>query len=578
MRAIIYDSAEKKWLSFTEPAAVFSSFSIDHVQRVLKSINRKVLESKLYAAGFISYQASPAFDRSLNVKPDYSLIPLISFALYSKAEEIDSPALNNCNQEPFSTGPWNFSITEDVYKDKIVEIKKYLEAGNTYQVNFTLPLKADFYGCPFSFFSHLLPDAKVKYAAYIESDDYAICSFSPELFFIKQGKNITMKPMKGTAPRGITPEDDRQKREWLADSEKNRAENLMITDMIRNDVSRIAERGSVKVIDAFTIETYPTLFQMTSTVTAETDASLPEIFKALFPCASITGAPKVSTMMIIEDLEPEARGIYTGSIGLIKPGGDALFNVAIRTVTIDKKKQKGTYGVGGGIVWDSDPEEEYKECLTKCAIIRRSGDSFFLFETIKYSDGEFFLLHEHLERIKSSANYYRIPFSRDDAVNKLAEAVKGSEPRDILRIKFMLRPDGNIEIAASPLTPLPEPYIITVASAPLDRENPFLYHKTSVRRMYNEALTKSGNYNDVIIFNKEMELTESTIANIVLRFNEDLYTPPVSCGLLPGTMRSSLIKSGRIKERVLYLNDLEKANEIFLINSLRGWIKPLLKL
>lgn len=578
MRAIIYDSAEKKWLSFTDPAAVFSSFSIEHVQRVLKSVSREVLDKNLHAAGFISYQASPAFDRSLKVKPDYSLIPLISFALYSKAEEIDSPALNHYNKEPFSTGPWNFSIAEDVYKNKIMEIKKYLEAGDTYQVNFTLPLKADFYGSPFSFFCHLLPDASVKYAAYIENHDYAICSFSPELFFIKQGKNISMKPMKGTAPRGETRLEDNINREWLAESEKNRAENLMITDMIRNDLSRIARRGSVNVTDAFTIETYPTLFQMTSTVKAETDAQIPEIFKALFPCASITGAPKISTMNIIEKLETEPRGLYTGSIGIIKPGGDGFFNVAIRTVTIDKKRQMGTYGVGGGIVWDSIPEEEYKECLTKSGIIRRSGDIFFLFETIKYSDGEFFLLREHLERMGKSAEYYRIPFDRDIAEEELAEAVKGSEPRDTLRIKFMLQPDGKIDVAASPLTPLPEPYVITAASSPVDRENPFLYHKTSVRFMYNEALRKSGSYNDLILYNRDNELTESTIANIVLRFNEDLYTPPVLCGLLPGTMRSFLIKSGKIKEKVLYLNDLKKADEVFLINSLRGWIKPELKL
>ena len=361
-----------------------------------------------------------------------------------------------------------------------------------------------------------------------------------------------------------------------ADSEKNRAENLMITDMIRNDISRIAERGSVEVTEAFTVETYPTLFQMTSTVKAETEASIPEIFAALFPCASITGAPKVSTMNIIKDLEPAPRGVYTGSIGIIKPQGDALFNVAIRTAAIDKKRWKGVYSVGGGIVWDSDPEEEFRECGTKSKIIRKAGKDFYLFETIKYDKKGFHYINEHMERISSSAKYYSIPFMADDAMNILSKAVKKSDAEN-LRIKLILHSHGELLLDVSPLSPLPDPYIVSIAASPVDRENPFLKHKTSVRYMYRNALIGAKNYSDVILYNRERELTESTIANIVLKIDDDLYTPPVSSGLLPGTMRHSLIKSGTIKEKVLCLNDLKKAEEIFLINSLRGWINPLLK-
>lgn len=576
MRAVIYDPAEKKWLNFTRPVSVYSSFSIEHVNGILKIIDRETERRGLYAAGFISYQASPAFEKNFKVQADDKSVPLISFALYREAETINSPIQLLKNDETFYSGTWQPSVSFDEYCSKINEIKKHLEYGNSYQVNFTFPVTADFAGNPFALFCHLLPYAEVEYAAYIESDNYALCSFSPELFFIKNKSTITLRPMKGTAPRGKTPEEDKRNIQWLADSEKNRAENLMITDMIRNDISRIAERGSVEVTEAFTVETYPTLFQMTSTVKAETDASIPEIFSALFPCASITGAPKVSTMNIIKELEPAPRGVYTGSIGVIKPQGDALFNVAIRTATIDKKRWKGVYSVGGGIVWDSDPGEEFRECGTKSKIIRKAGKDFYLFETIKYDKKGFHFINEHMGRISSSAQYYSIPFRADDAMDTLSKAVEKSCAEN-LRIKLILHSHGELSLEASPLYPLPDPYIVSIAASPVDRDNPFLKHKTSVRYMYSNALNGAGNCSDVILYNREMELTESTIANIVLKIDGDLYTPPVSSGLLPGTMRHYLIKSGTIKKKVLYLKDLDKAEEIFLINSLRGWINPLLK-
>ena len=306
-------------------------------------------------------------------------------------------------------GPWEPAIDRATYRQAIAAIKEQIAAGYTYQINYTFPLGAAFKGEPWPLFVQLALAQRGRYAAYVDTGRHVVCSASPELFFQKADGVLTSRPMKGTAPRGRTVAEDEAQRAWLFASEKNRAENVMIVDMIRNDMGRVAEVGSVRVPVLFEVERYPTVLQMTSTVTSRTNVSVADVFKALFPCASITGAPKVSAMGIIADLEPAARGVYTGAIGYLAPGGRAQFNVAIRTVVVDRQTGRATYGVGSGVVWDSDADEEYDECLLKARVLAAERPDFELLETMLWRpETGVFLLDRHLERLADSAEYFGI--------------------------------------------------------------------------------------------------------------------------------------------------------------------------
>ncbi len=379
--------------------------------------------------------------------------------------------------------------------------------------------------------------------------------------------------MKGTSRRGLSSDDDLLAADRLRRSPKNRAENVMIVDMVRNDLGKVARPGSVAVSRMYDVEQYPTVWQMTSTVEARTDATVPEILTALFPPASITGAPKVRTMEIIRELEDSPRHIYTGALGWMAPGRIAQFSVAIRTLLADRSNTEAEYGVGGGIVWDSDPREEYEECLTKAAVLARRPVTFSLLETLLWTPGAgFVLLDDHLSRLRSSARYFGFAFDEAAIRGRLREATGGFVSAPHRRVRLLLTRVGEITVESASLEPLRAagPPSVRLAVESVDIRNPFLYHKTTQRDAYDRARSRAGPCDDVILWNERHEITESCIANVVVSIDGTLFTPPVACGLLGGVARARALRSGTIRERVIRVDDVRRAERIFLTNAVRG--------
>ena len=569
-QAVLYDADSGRWKSFKNPVRVIEAKTIAEVLPGLHKLEELVQKENLYCAGFISYEAAPAFDDALKVKPP-GLFPLLWFGLYSGFEELQPEPSHQ--DKDYMLGKWNPSIGYEQYSNAIALIKEYLANGDTYQVNFTFRLTAPFSGNAWSFFLDLALTQQMKYAAYIDTGQFAVCSLSPELFFRLDGREILSRPMKGTAARGRTPAEDREIAEWLRDSEKNKAENIMIVDMVRNDIGRVAQTGSVNVPGLFSIEKLPTVWQMTSTVTADTGASLGEIMSALFPCASITGAPKPRTMRIISDLEEAPRNIYTGCIGYIAPGRTARFSVAIRTVLIDREKKNAEYGVGGGIVWDSESEEEYRECMTKARIVTEKRREFALLETILWTPEEgYFLLAKHLKRLSDSADYFNFPVDMTKIgieLQKIEKSLNGKPHR----IRLLLYRCGKISCESMSQDEHAGQQIpgVKLAEKSVDSSDPFLYHKTTNREVYDDAMAASPGFDDVLLWNEKDEITESCIANVVVQYESDLLTPPVSSGLLAGTFRARLLEQNMIREEIITKEMLHKCKKIFLINSVRRW-------
>jgi para-aminobenzoate synthetase/4-amino-4-deoxychorismate lyase len=432
-------------------------------------------------------------------------------------------------------------------------------------------LESDFHGNPWDFFLHLAKSQN-NYAAYVDTGRFVICSASPELFFQLDGDRIVCRPMKGTVKRGRTTSEDRAQARWLKDSEKNRAENVMIVDMIRNDLGRIAEIGSVQVPALFSTERYPTLWQMTSTVTAQSKESLTTILASLFPCASITGAPKHSTMRIIAELETTPRRIYTGSIGHIAPGRKAQFNVAIRTVLLDRETGEAEYGLGGGIVWDSTSADEYAEALLKARVLTEHQPEFFLLETLLWTPAEgWFLRERHLARLLDSASYFGFSVSVETLNARLDFLARTFDSPQ--RVRLLLERGGQLTTQAAPFVSEQNPpaLIACLAAKPVNSNDVFLFHKTMQRATFEAAKKACQGFDDALLHNESGQLTEFTIGNLVVEINGTFYTPPIKCGLLPGTFRAHLLETGQVKERVLRKKDLAICTKIFLINSVRKW-------
>ncbi len=553
------------WLYYSHPHQILQAEQTHEVCEVLREVEGLVNKNGWHAAGFVSYEAAPAFDDALHVL-DSNGFPLLWFGLYSEPLTIQLP-----QPKEFSTAlDWGATTERESYNTAIEKIKDAIANGKTYQVNYTMRLNSEFTGKEWDLFLNLA-HSQNKYAAYIDTGRYVICSASPELFFKLDGDKIYSNPMKGTVKRGRTTREDIEQAEWLYHSTKNRAENVMIVDMLRNDFGRIAEIGSVHVPELFTVEKYPTLFQMTSTVQARTKATVTEIFSALFPCASITGAPKVSTMKIISELETTPRKIYTGSIGYISPNRKAQFNVAIRTALIDKENKQAEYGVGGGIVWDSTSEDEYNEALLKSRVLteRPHPLGFSLFETMLWTpeDG-YFLLEKHILRMADSAEYFDFPFSKEKLEVFLDQtAGRFTSPK---RVKVLLNRFGELADETKDFYSQEKRFKVGLGKRPIDPSNVFLFHKTTRREVYP---AHQSEYDDVLLFNERDELTEFTIGNLVVEMDGEFFTPPLACGLLAGTFRSHLLETDQIKERVILKDELSKCSKIFLVNSVRRWME-----
>ena len=568
---ILYDNSQNGWLYFRNAVEIVSAFTLSGLKEKLHYVERLTQSKGLHAAGFISYEAAPAFDDALHVNTD-SHFPLLWFGIYEEAVPVTLPEPENLEDE-YET---EWILTEDEWKyDQAIErIKECIAAGDTYQVNYTVRLCKEMQGNGWRLFQNMVRVQKSSFSAYVNTGDFVICSASPELFFALDDDRIIARPMKGTASRGRFSQEDEEKAGWLKQSPKNRAENLMIVDMIRNDLSRVARTASVRVERLFDIEKYPTVWQMTSTVTANSDASLTDIMTALFPCASITGAPKASTMKIISKLESTPRRVYTGTIGYISPGRKAQFNVAIRTVLIDRQKELAEYGVGGGIVWDSGKSDEYEECKVKTRVLSEKRPIFSLLETMLWTPNEgYILFDEHMKRLADSASYFDYKLDTELIRLRLNDVASGLNERSY-KVRLLLDQNGDVRLEKKALgnRQISGVARVALAAEPINSNDVFLYHKTTNRKVYEKARSScSLEYDDVILWNERGEITESTIANVIVQIDDRLYTPPVTCGLLAGTFHNSLLKRGKIEEKIITRAMLESCKKLYLVNSVRLW-------
>ena len=572
------------WLLYENPQRIITTSDVQEVMPLLEEIDAEA-RSGAEVCGFLAYEAAPAMDPAMDFgksEPSQASMPLLWFGVYGQPEKL--AALPELDASDCFVGPWQPNRSPEEYGHDFGKIKDYIAAGDTYQINYTLRLDAAFHGSAYALFQRLYQRQPTEYAAFLNLGSHAICSVSPELFFERHGNTITSKPMKGTRPCCGDETARLANRDELAASEKDRAENTMIVDMIRNDLGRIARSGSVETPSLFDIEEHPTVWQMTSTVRCQSDARLPEIFAAMFPCASITGAPKIRSMEIIHELEKRPRGVYTGTIGRAT-AKEARFSVAIRTAEVDLARNRVEYGCGGGIVWDSQETAELEECHTKAKVITQESSSFELLETMLFRRNRYFLLDKHLDRLAASARFFGFPFDRQECQRHLQEFAEELQSTRC-RVRLLLTDEGQFRLEAKPFSKeIRRVWKLQLAQNPVDSTNPFLYHKTTRRDVYQCAIERASSasepgvgktFDDVLLFNERGEVTESTIANLLVRIGDQIYTPPVESGLLNGTFRQALLAGGRVQEKRVAIEDLNRADELFLANSVRGLIRAIL--
>lgn len=542
------------------------------------------LSRGLHAAGFLSYELGYALEPVLApLMPQERQAPLLWFGLFEAPRLLGPQEVKDLlGAGAYSLTKLRTSIDEERYGQDFRRVLSYIAAGDIYQANYTLRYHFDFEGDPLALHAELRRRQRVAHGALIRTGELDILSLSPELFFRREGRHIVGKPMKGTAPRAPTLTLDREVAAELALDEKSRAENLMIVDLIRNDFARLAKTGSVKVPELFSVETYRTLHQMTSTVEAELKpgTSLKDLLGALFPCGSITGTPKIRSMQIIRELETGARDVYTGSIGHIRPDGSASFNVAIRTITL--RDGAGVMGIGSGLVADSDLQSEWRECLLKGDFLTRRQEPFLLFETMRWEPGKgIVLLPEHLDRLRQSAEYFLYPYPASEIEAALAalEAGFGPGPQ---RVRLTLSEHGEVATthAALPTAGNAAPWRFVLSGHRTAPGDPYLFHKTTRRDLYDAEfarVTADSLADEVVFLNARDELTEGSRTNLFLEIGGRLLTPPLSSGLLPGTLRRSLVENGTAEEHVLRRDDLDRAERVFLGNSVRGLVEAQLQ-
>jgi para-aminobenzoate synthetase/4-amino-4-deoxychorismate lyase len=658
---------------FTEPLRVCVANRAAELPALFEEIERAV-DGGLYAAGYFSYECGAFFEPTAGAPFTASwqptTEPLAWFGIYEQPHLFDHQTGTFCEGDPPAlvqfrapmTNPdtlddkavdCTLAITEDQYAQRVASIHEWIRGGDVYQLNFTVPLRVHARGSSAALYRRLRSLQPAPYGAFLHTQpNRRILSFSPELFFrlenhgsqqisvphpcdvlrsqgwetTNPSRRITTRPMKGTAPRGRTSSEDRALADWLSNDPKNRAENVMIVDLLRNDLGRLCAFGSVRAGNLFAVERYPTLWQMTSTITGELrpEVTFQQIFRALFPCGSVTGAPKIRAIQLLAQLEKQPRGVYTGAIGFFSKQ-ESVFNVAIRTLTLDG--EAGTMGVGSGIVIDSKPSDEWRECLLKAEFLTRpsngptrpSPDSFSLVETMLWR-GEYPLIELHLNRLEDSADYFAFPFNRaetkaaleahaeefsdslpgklvapslrlpsgatvgnheprpaPDAANSLTRyprAETANSPLLSHKVRLLLSPDGTIKITSEPLPePSTQPLRLRIATERTDPKDPMYFHKTTHRPLYAQAFQAAAQrgYDDLVFLNQRGEITEAAIHNIFIEKDGRLFTPPIDCGLLPGVQRHHILATRHdTEERILETEDLHNADAIYLSNAVRG--------
>ncbi len=568
--------------ALANPVAVLEATSSDEVAGVLDAAEAAARDG-LWAAGFVAYEAAPGFDDALEVRQrsddDASgALPLAWFGLFAARRDATTPEPPTQTIGSPIAPAWTPSVPRARYDSAIERIRERIAAGDTYQVNHTFRLRASIARDDRDLYRDLCLAQRGGYAAYLDTGRHHVLSASPELFFRIEGGRIVTRPMKGTAPRGRWLEEDDEARRRLCASTKDQAENAMIVDLLRNDLGRISVPGGVAWGELFRAERYETVWQLTSTIgaTLRTGVGIVDVFRALFPSGSVTGAPKVSTMGIIAELEDSRRGVYCGAIGYVAPEGSgeprANFNVAIRTVVVDVETGLAEYGVGGGVTFDSSAAGEYEEALAKARVLTEARPAFELVETFRWTAGQGFLhLAEHLARMSSSAVYFGFRFDRRAATETLEAAIADPAGPDT-RVRLLLERGGAFRVEVSPLRLDTEgPVRIAVDEEPVDPADVWLFHKTTRREIYDRRRNRRPDVDDIVLVNRLDEVTETTVANIAVRLDDAWVTPPRGCGLLAGTYREVLLREGRLVERPVTVTELLRARDVALVSSVRGW-------
>lgn len=560
--------------SFEAPIQVLTASAPEQVRGVLQAVQEHANAGR-WCVGFVNYEAAPAFDTALSVRAS-SHGPLACFAVFDEAgpwQQADEDA---------AVVEWHGTLQATEASAAITDIHRRIAEGEVYQINHTARMRGQLRnGSARALFDALQCAQPGTYAAYIDTGESQVLSVSPELFFDwrpdASGRGpILTRPMKGTCARGATPEEDIANAHRLQTSAKERAENVMIVDLIRNDLSRICELHSVKVPRLFHAEALPTLWSMTTDVVGHTRAgtTLADVFGALFPCGSVTGAPKVQAMQTILDLEPDPRGVYCGAVGVVRPGGAATFNVAIRTVEV--RGREVFCGIGSGITIDASVRGEWAEWQHKAAFVKRASAPFSLLETLRIENGVARHAEAHLARMAASAAHFGYPWDAAAAARAVAE-LAASHAHGIRRARVLLHSDGSFETEAPAMQDVIGPVRVRLADSPLlEAHGEFVRNKTT-RRAHYDAWAPAQGFFDTLLWNEAGEVTEFTRGNVAVKLNGRWLTPPVSSGLLPGVGRAMALSSGRVEEGVVRLADLERAEGVAFLNSLRGWIDATLQ-
>ena len=532
-----------------------AAFRPEEVDAALRSVE-EASDHGLWAAGFVSYEAAPGLDPNLQVRfpaPDdpFARLPLLWFGFFEERELI--PPLEWGGPTLPLEGQWEPTTSRPAYDQAIDDIHEYIAAGDTYQVNYTIRLRTQFNGDELGLYKQLCRNQRAAYAGFLNAGRYQILSASPELFFRIDGRRILLRPMKGTVPRGRWLGEDRERVAWLSASIKDRAENAMIVDLLRNDVGRISETGSIRWPRLFTTERYETVWQLTSTIASRLrdEVGLADVFGALFPSGSVTGAPKVRTMEITRELESSPRGVYTGAVGWVAPadarGPRTMFNVAIRTVVLDTESRIAEYGVGGGITWDSLAKAEYDECVAKARVLTADRRDFRLLETMRWeSDRGYLWLDRHLDRLMSSAAYFSFCVDLDLVRRYLEKSADEHADGGPAKVRLIVSRTGEPTVEWAALPPAADaPVRVALDNEPIDANDVFRFHKTTRRAPYERRIARHPDVDDVILVNTRGEISESTIANVVVRLDGRWWTPPIDSGSLPGSIaRCSSTREG----------------------------------
>ncbi len=571
-------------LLFADPRRIICARTIDEVPAALAEIDEAVAAG-LHVAGWIAYEAAAAFEPKVKAAIHHWPYEPLVWMMVTDSVQTLSRQETECWIETQCQGAESNLILQDggldqpAYEQTVHRVQDYINAGDIYQANFTFPRKGRVVGDALDLYRKLRHSQPVEYGAFIDTGDEKILSLSPELFVRRHGNALAARPMKGTAARRATAEQDKQAIVSLAADQKSRAENLMIVDLIRNDLSRFAKPGSVKVSDLFTVETYPTLHQMTSGVEAECEPDLPpsRLLQALFPCGSVTGAPKIRAMEVISELEQGARGVYCGGVGYFssaqpkKPAKWAL-SVPIRTFVVIKD-DTCRLGIGSGIVADSDAAAEYEECLLKASFAETvAEEAFYLIETMRCEAGRVELLARHMDRLSGSAAALGIPVDRTSVATKVTNALPS---HGVHRVRLTLAADGKASVAVTAFSEGQEDILeVAIAEERVTSSAVWLQHKSSQRALYNKAskVAAANGLADILFVNERGELAEGAISNLFLELHGELVTPPLASGVLPGVLRAALLdgKSRRVSERVLHYSDLKQATALYIGNALRG--------